>query len=725
MKRRQLLAGLLAVLLLVSCSPQTGAPSETDGDHAEVADHPLAAMNTELIFPAFEPTVVQPAVPEYAVEAGLGNIANLDRYVNEYWQFSAEQEQALVEQGFFVDGGMVNTQPFSLYEGNEYSYRPNFVTADSVLHLFHICYDALLRDLEVQEFLPRLQELSQAMVTASVKDYEEAKDAVVKDAALRNTAYFAVATELFDAPYEGELPLEALGLMDEELAMIQSETMGESSLVGKQVDYSQFKPRGHYTRSPELEMYFRGSMLYSQLGLFFYDDEGQPQTENAVQALLMAKNLCDDEASFRLWEDVNDPLVFLVENADDVDPYVLGQVYASCFSDESAVDALNQEAALKEVYAYLDKLPQPSIQYYEGLSFRFLPQRAVLDNVLAQMVVDVSSPSRRPLYSGVDVMGILGNPVADRMVQANEANEAWPEFAAQYEKAKEMARVLDGDPTNRQNVYRNWLWILQAYSDPIEEGMPAFMQSEAWGVKDLNSALGSWAQLKHDTILYGKQVGAEMGGGEELERPKSYVEPRLPVYERLLWTLDFMTENLKVRGLLSEGHEKNLENFGELVRFLRDVSVTELRGDAVSDEAQDRLFYIGGEMENIFVKFYDENAESFYEIEEQADRNMATIADLMMTPENTVGIAPGQYLEVGSGMAQDMYVVYPVDGELVLGVGPVYAYYEFLSSQRLTDEEFQGMIFNTWYNYDDPEAATVAQPEWTEIYRQDTVFEGY
>ena len=36
--------------------------------------------------------------------------------------------------------------------------------------------------------------------------------------------------------------------------------------------------------------------------------------------------------------------------------------------------------------------------------------------------------------------------------------------------------------------------------------------------KNLNTALASWAELKHDTILYGKQSGAECGDGYEVSR---------------------------------------------------------------------------------------------------------------------------------------------------------------------------------------------------------------
>ena len=731
MKKKKYLAGLLACLALVSCSPKPSSQGDSQGQDAGKSasvemKNPLADLKTEIIVPSFEESKVNLASFQYTVEKDLSNIDNLDLYVNEYIDFTPDQKQALVENKFFVDGKTGETQPFGLYEGNEYSYMPNFVTVDSVLHLFHISYDALLRDLEVDQFLPKLKEINQAMATASLKDYEEAQDSRVKEAALRNTAYFAVAGELFGAPIEGDIPQEAKDLAQKELASIQTEGEAGSSLVQKKVDYSQFKPRGHYTRSEDLTRYFKGSMLYSQEGMNFFDPEGKPLEDNAIQALLMAKNLCGDKDQFHAWENVNDPLNFLVENVDDLDPYQIGQVYYTHFSKETPVDDLGQEENLKKVYKSLEKMPKPQIQYYEGQSFRFMPQRAVLDNVLAQMLVDTKEPSDRPIYSGVDIMALLGNPLADKLVEANEDNKKWPDFPKNYKKAKKMAQVLDDEKEGRKNVYRAWMWMLKAYQEPIDEKYPSFMQSDAWKAKDLNSALGSWAQLKHDTILYGKQVGAEMGGGgEELEMPKSYVEPRVQVYDRLLWTLNYMTENLKARDLLTEGDQKNLANLMDLVTFLRDTSIVELEGKSPDAKAQERLFYIGGEMENIFVKFFDEKAESFYDIEEQADRNMATVADLMVTVENTLGIESGRYLEVGSGMAQTAYVVYPMDGKLLLGTGPVYSYYEFLSPERMTDEDFQSKLMESIFPSGDSKEYPLKQPTWTEVYKKDSPDMGY
>ncbi|PIZ25544.1 MAG: hypothetical protein COY47_05340, partial [Chloroflexi bacterium CG_4_10_14_0_8_um_filter_57_5] len=88
-----------------------------------------------------------------------------------------------------------------------------------------------------------------------------------------------------------------------------------------------------------------------------------------------------------------------------------------------------------------------------------------------------------------------------------------------------------------------------------------------WARKDLQTALSSWTELKHDTILYAKQVMAELGGGGAEQPPHGYVEPNPEAYARLL-ALAQMTENgLQARSLLSDLTKRNLDNLIEELTF--------------------------------------------------------------------------------------------------------------------------------------------------------------
>jgi hypothetical protein len=78
------------------------------------------------------------------------------------------------------------------------------------------------------------------------------------------------------------------------------------------------------------------------------------------------------------------------------------------------------------------------------------------------------------------------------------------------------------------NLYNLWLSSLRALSptaemsDPASAGMPAVTATEPWQRRLLNTQLGSWAELRHDTILYVKQSYTSVS---LCEFPDAYVEP--------------------------------------------------------------------------------------------------------------------------------------------------------------------------------------------------------
>src|SRR5690606_5375546 len=61
-----------------------------------------------------------------------------------------------------------------------------------------------------------------------------------------------------------------------------------------------------------------------------------------------------------------------------------------------------------------------------------------------------------------------------------------------------------------------------ALSEDAAAGLPSVTKSEAWGRRLLNTQLGSWAQLRHDTLLYVKQSYTV---GSVCEFPDAYVDP--------------------------------------------------------------------------------------------------------------------------------------------------------------------------------------------------------
>jgi hypothetical protein len=195
--------------------------------------------------------------------------------------------------------------------------------------------------------------------------------------------------------------------------------------------------------------------------------------------------------------------------------------------------------------------------------------------------------------------------------------------------------------------------------------------------------LGSWSELRHDTVLYGKGCAAECGGGEEPPQVRGYVEPNIEVYEKLLWLTRYSRENLKEKDILKGELESRMTDFEGLLQFLIKCSVKELKNEELSKDEYYQLLTYGGWLEYLTSSLMEDGFK-WYQITSETDRNMAVIADIHT-------VASGGVLEVGVGPAYEMFVVVPIGDKLYLTRGAVFSYFEFMSDKRLTDEEWQQM----------------------------------
>jgi hypothetical protein len=259
----------------------------------------------------------------------------------------------------------------------------------------------------------------------------------------------------------------------------------------------------------------------------------------------------------------------------------------------------------------------------------------------------------------------------------------WPQYIEVFDSLKAKFSILP-DSQWRSNLYFSWLWTQKSLLGEYGNGYPMFMQNSAWQDKSLATALGSWAEMRHDTILYAKELTAECGGDWEAPVVRAYVEPNPELYNRLLWLTAYLRENLSTRGILPNQLEYPCKNLEKLLTFLRDCSVKELSGKELTTEEYDTLLCYGGELEYLTTNCV-ENAYKWSQITSEADRNMAVIADVAVA-------YPGGYLEEGVGAAVELYVVVPIGEELYLTRGAMFDYYEFVSPSPMTDVEWQRKV---------------------------------
>lgn len=633
----------------------------------------------------FEDIDIEANVKPYDVpkESKMINGFVQDEYTQEY---NAKMMKNLKDNGFFIDYEKYQ-QPFSIYETNQYMGSNNFVTTDSIVHLYHIIYLGMMEDMEQNALKQKLMALSKNCLDNALSDYKEAKGEE-KDVLMRNAALFLCAVDLLEADYDGEVPSEVRDLADDELDNIKAEGNAVSNITGNEIDYSQFKVRGNYTKNENLKKYFRVNMLYSQELVKLENPDKTINLDALKQAMLISRNMLKDETSFKLWQDIYKPISFLVENTEDTTPIDIYKSISKVTKDNS-VEAILEKNVVNAVADDIANKEDPKIKPDSGKVFAFLPQRAVVDNTWLQNLVDTDPKSKRPVVSGVDLMALLGNSLAERLTLTNEDNLKWDKFKEKYEETKAMVDART-DKEEKANIYRTWLWVLKAFNNEYGEGYPDFMRSEKWQYKDLNTALASWAQLKHDTILYAKQFGAECGGDEPTDL-RHYVEPNVNLYRRVKYLVGLTMDADEKYSLLNDEQKARLKDFDDMLEFLIKVSIEELKDETTSDEDNERLKVIGGEMENIFIAFNKDDSGEEFEIP-PVDRDTANVADIQRIGSNVVDKPEGSFLEVGSGRFSTIYVVYRLNGKYYLGSGSVMNYYEFYSENRLDNNEFKEML---------------------------------
>ena len=679
----------------------SNAPNETDAPTPGVASI-LGTVNLSFkpdfgkAGSAYVPVDVTPSVADYTIAPNLTNVVNLNQFPN----LTAAQIKKLEANGFVVAPSN-QEQLFYIYEDNTYKKIPNFVTTDSVLQVYHIFYDYALRSAEGITLLPNAIELNKNMLAQLKKEYDSITNPEIKAEAAKALGYFGVAQLAFGEALPSDFPADIKTLVDREMLLFnEAGGMKESPLFGYEIDYSLFTPRGHYTRSEDLERYFKGMIWYGVVPfpIFNTDPTGKVErdVESTLRTIIVTTALCrlPEAEGGALWENIYSPTNFFVGAADDATPFQFAELVASVYGLDVDLNTITDQAKLELFFIEAQKLPLAQINAkYDlaiseghniptGLQFRFMGQRYIPDSEILQ---ELTAPILRPIPTGLDVFASLGSKrAADIIATVYRPAEAWPEYTSNFELVKEKFTNLP-DSTWQSNMYYGWLWTQNSMTGEYGKGYPMFMRNTAWQDKSLATALGSWAEMRHDTILYAKGSAAECGGFDEPPVVRAYVEPNAELYNRLLWLTTFMRENLSAREILPENIEYACERFENMLAFLRDCSIKELRGEDLTVQEYDSLLTYGGLLESLTSSCV-ENGYKWYQIESETDRNMAVIADV-----HTIG-SSGMCLEVGVGSAAEIYVVVPMNGELYLTRGAMFDYFEFVSDTRLTDEAWQKMV---------------------------------
>jgi hypothetical protein len=462
-----------------------------------------------------------------------------------------------------------------------------------------------------------------------------------------------------------------------------------------------------------LKAYFKSMMWYGRMTFRLKTNNpevGRAETRSAlllVHALRAAQ--VSNHPALEAWADLYNPTVFFVGRSDDLTVLQYLEVIDAICGEGVTVTDLADEALLDTFIEAANKLPPPRIlgmvimdtddveEVTKGL--RFMGQRFVPDAYIFRQLIyrNVSTPGhRRGLPKGLDILAAMGSERAYQIL--DEMGETtYENYPQQMAEVREWVSHLSVEEWT-ETLYNSWLYCFHPLLEVPSEGYPAFMQSPAWVDKQLHTSLGSWAELKHDTILYAKQVYAELGAGPmppEPVPPKGYVEPVPHFYARLSALTAMTRQGLGDRGLLVDQDNYSLQRLEELARAFQTMAEKELRGEPLTAEEYSIIRFYGGELEHLTMAAADTpegepGGQAYMEEEPQA----AVIADVATDPYPTPIV-----LEEAVGRVNEIHVVVPVVGEdgtiyLQVAKGGVFSYYEFPwpADDRLTDEKWQQML---------------------------------
>ncbi len=611
-----------------------------------------------------------------------------------------EARAKMAEQGF-----VIVPEEFRLfhhaYDEQFYAGTPVFVTTDAAYHAWHQVFDKTLRDLETRKLTPALASLLKGMGKHAVAQQQALTGTELEDDAARVVDLLAVAAAEL-GPKSGKLTRRAKA----EKALIDEHSAStESPILGTETDYSLFTPRGHYTRTKALTRYF---VAMSVLGQHAFRLPGSVQTDativqdtdNLRLALLASRTLVGHPRLEALWRDIFEPTAFLVGVSDDYTPFELAAAVEATVPGgmDDPLAAAQPDVLLGIADTLITTRPvridpeRPSVRL---MGTRFVIDSWIYDQLIAPNVSE--PPDLRVLASPLDLAAAFGSEFA-LAIQDEAGQTAYLHYPEQM-AAMQAALAARPDEAWGQTVYDAWLAAVEPMWLPHGAAFPDFMQTDAWKAKAQQAGFGSYAELRHDTILYTKQFVGEMGDvAVDLPRVRNWVEPDPVAFQRLSAMATLTRDGLAARELLPKEDRRLLDDYIEFVDRLAVLAADELAGEPIEQgEGQQKwwkadnewLRTIGGVLEGFWWRSGDQVRTSH----PIRDDDAAIIADIGRGIDLEKGI--DEVLEIGTGRIDRIFVIVPDDeGEFHVATGGVYSYYEFPwpTSDRLSDEQWWQML---------------------------------
>lgn len=628
---------------------------------------------------------------------------------------TAAEEARLAADGFVLSGA--KTYPAFTYGYAQIyaEHLPLYISADSILHAVHRSYDeglALLEDSALREDVAGLLRLQREQLRSLTEASPEAR----ADLDLFLAVGLSLLTGQAEPPVAGAQAAEVQGLVERATG---AEGTGKVKLFGeeRELDFSQFKPRGHYLGNPKREQYFRAMIWFGRTEFRLIETLPRGQQvlrRRQLEAALAFSSITGDEARKR-FERIDRAIGLFVGENDAMTPGDLPALRAalgvSSVADLSRMDDQAVMARLVESNLGVQRIASQIMENHSAdtlplhRSFQLFGQRYTVDSHVFSGVVH-DRVWKRMMPDPLDAAyAAFGNDQAALLLAPGLAI---PGYAGNLEGVRLLVDRHGAEYWD-SSLYTLWLASLRELSpsrevlaDPKKAGLPQVATTEAWGLRMLNTQLASWAELRHDTLLYVKQ---SYSVSALCEFPDAYVDPYPAFYARLV-RYGQRGQELTERILLDYQGNAALQRVRDHFAHLREVA-GKLQGMAERQRAGQPFSAEQMAFVNQTVKLGGggcgppTDAEGWYPSlflsRKKSLEFDPTIADVHTQPTDEGGAPVGRVLHVGTGHPRWMLVTADTCKGPRAYVGLVSSYFERITGQfrRLDDATWAAEIQQT------------------------------
>jgi len=646
----------------------------------------------------------------------LSKVVGLERIQGSALKLDEQALARLGSTGFAISTSQQMPSFLYGYASIYSEHLPLYVSADSILYSIHDSYDEILKRIEKETLVPDLQALLEGMV----EKLKTTPDSVAK-ARTRADAdvYLSVAASLLagqlTSPSAGGDATLVGSLFDKAMKAQGAQTV---TLFGfeRDEDFSQFTPRGHYLGDPVLERYFRAMIWLGRIDFRMLEtqsDGKQVFRRNQLEAALLLRELIDT-ALREHFARIDDTITAFVGEHDYMrlaqldslleDLGVSSLAGLSAVSDDDIVaDIVAKDYGAQRISSHImyNGLDEPGTLPLSA-SFALLGQRYVIDShVFSNVVFDRAGKGTVPR--------MMPNPldVAFAALANDQAVSLLAPELSKYAYAPDLAsmRVLsDSHPQSfwQGNLYNLWLSSIRTLSPDAQtiaganSGLFPVARTEAWGRRLLSTQLASWAELRHDTVLYAKQ---SYTGANTCEFPDAYVDPYPEFYAKVgeyAARGKDLVASLHLKGQSSATIVSYFDNLALVASRLREMAEHERTGAAFTPEMMtfiNEAVTVQLGCGSPFLSALGWYGKLFYDPHTSLEFD-PSIADVHTQPTDEAGSPVGKVLHVGTGRPRTLAVIAEGCNGPRAYLGLASSYYEVTTEQykRLNDVEWAQQV---------------------------------